>query len=250
MGEKNDVFPFAIVRVCACVCAGVPLLERWPFNSEQTRHLSKVLRHLGGRLPGNALRHFNCAAVSLWLAGSTRRLPPKIQHIFLNYTLETGPDKRKLRNNISSFVRQCGLKRLSGSIYYQRGSPQPGRQLQRHQHPTVSQGHICMTVSSSQWSFTAVVRKPGSPSPIASPESAVACQRTSQTRKQTESTWWVGTKLLGGMERVCEAVSRSSRPRGKKKQTNKIYSGGLVFPLHHINIAAPVKLVFKTFLRF
>lgn len=158
-------------------------------------------------------------------------------------------------NTISLFMRQSGLKRRSGSILHQRGSPQPGRQPQRHQLPTVSQRNICMTVSSSEWSFTAVVRKPGCLSPIASPGGAAACQRSSQTRKQTESTWWVGSKLQGGMERVWEAVSRSSRPNPpptkKNKQTKCIQEWGLVFLC--ITLTEQLqsfKLVFKTILCF
>lgn len=45
MREKNDLLPFLNL----CVSAGVPPNERWPFSGEQTRHLSKVLHHLGGK---------------------------------------------------------------------------------------------------------------------------------------------------------------------------------------------------------
>lgn len=68
------------------------------------------------------------------------------------------------------------------------------------------------------------------------------------TNKETDRIHMV-SKLLGGMERVCEAVSRSSRPRGKKNKKQDMFRR-TCFSLHHINIAAPVKLVFKTILCF
>lgn len=68
------------------------------------------------------------------------------KYFLILHTRDRHRHTHKLCNNISLFVRQSGLKRSSGSICHQRGSPQPSRQPQRHQRPTVS-------LDTSAWQF-------------------------------------------------------------------------------------------------
>lgn len=131
------------------------------------------------------------------------------------------------------------LKRHACSIFYLRGSPQPHRQPKRCRHPAASCRHICMVESSSEWSFTAVARTPGSSSPIASPGGPRRCGSVSEnlTNKETDRIHMAGGNQAAG--RDGESL-RDSQTFLRAKQKNKIYPRGRTcFPLHHIIGAAP-----------